>query len=149
MPRLVVLLVLLLVAGCAQEDDGSAGLTGTFLRMRDAGFDWTSVEHRQPERDVHEIRVELRTSEPDQQAAERAAKLVWTTHEGPLDVVSVVVNDDYLWKLDRGGLRSRFGQRTESSPPDDDASVLLWSVLLGLVGVFAVARLAVKLRRRS
>lgn len=154
MPRVVVLLLLLLAAGCAAEDDGSGGLTDTFLRMREAGYDWTSVEHRQRWEGVHEIVVEVRTStEPVEQAATRAAKLVWTTHEGPLHYVTVVVNDDRTKELDRSELAAQFGPRDvnlEPAPPGDDSGmVLFWSLVIGLVGVFAVAVIVVKLWRRA
>jgi len=156
MPRALVLLLFLLVGGCAAEDDGSAGLTGTFLRMRDAGFDWTSVEHAQPREGFHEIRVEVRTgTEADEQAATRAAKLVWTTHVGPLHSVAVVVNDDYTWQLDRPGLESRFGPREKNLDPVAEepgmayGTVLLWYLLLSLVGIGAVALIVVKLWRRA
>jgi hypothetical protein len=154
MPGIVVLLLLLLAAGCAAEDDGSGGLTDTFSRMREAGYDWTSVQHRQRWEGVHEIIVEVRTStEPVEQAATRAAKLVWTTHEGPLHHVTVVVNDDHTKELDRRELAAQFGPRDvnlDPPPPGDDSwMVVVWSIVIGLAGAFAVALIVVKLWRRA
>jgi hypothetical protein len=153
MPRLVALLLFLLVAGCARESDGTEGLLDTFAQVRGAGFDWTSVELWRPAEDVYEIHVEIRTTEEDEAAASRAAKLVWATHEGPLDRVSVHVNGDYRWSLGTGGLKSRFGPRGKTPPepwgPSEDTWILIWSVVLGVVGLFAVGLIVVKLVRRA
>ena len=144
----------LLVAGCARESDGAEGLVGTFAHVRSAGFDWTSVELWRPAEDKYEIHVELRTAtEENEAAATRAAKLVWANHEGPLDAVSVHVNGDYRWSLGSGALKNRFGPRGKPLPepwgPSADTWNLIWSVVLGVVGLFAVGLIVVKLVRRA
>lgn len=130
------------------------GLVGTFAHVRGAGFDWTSVELWRPAEDVYEIHVELRTTtEENEAAATRAAKIVWANHEGPLDVVSVEVNGDYRWSLRSANLESRFGPRGKPLPepwgPSADTWTVIWSVALGVVGLFAVGLIVVKLVRRA
>ncbi|MFS8097848.1 hypothetical protein LFM09_11970 [Lentzea alba] len=152
MPRALVLLLCLLIAGCAEPPPERGDLQGTLQRLSEAGYDWTSVGHSQPAPGQDLVLVELRTkSEPAEQAADRAAKLVWTTHKGPLDAVAVEVNGVDTLVLNRTELVTRFGARDrqlDALPKKADWTGF-WSVVIGVAGVFAVGLLAFRLWRRA